>query len=337
MQCATTLVRQLIFGCLLLFPAVLHAEQPRSNDAPEWQFKSGQALRWTFENSVKMEFPQGNIAVQVILDLDVDVTAVEQEIATLAISTSRIRVSSDLPDDKTSYDSATGGALKAKSKADTPNDQAKPKTPSDDDDNDDSESGDGDLENIGRVLMAKALAPVLELKYTVKLNKHCVVQSIEIDRETLDEFRTGSLQSFLILVDKDGFSSAYAGGFIRMDVERRGTDQTWRSKVVSNSSTGFGTGTFEHSFRRDGTAQINGREFQKFASTAQMALDLKNRGQFKLGKQSGTGVIYFDQELGRVAKSEWTLSAEVFLNGGTTKGKMTIETKSQITDRETPK
>jgi hypothetical protein len=318
----------LVLGWLVALPAVPQAAQPPSDGLPEWQFKTGQAWRWTFDQSVNMKVPQGEFAVKQILDFDVDVTSVEKDVATLALSTSRIRVVMDLPDGKTSYDSAAGKAAKNKGQNGEPVDpKTKPASKEDQD-------ADDEAQKLSRDLMARMLAPVRNLKYSVTLDRHCVVQAVAIEKAVLDAFKSGPLQAFLVLLDKDGFSSGYVGGFIRMPADGRQADQTWRSKVVSSGNVGMGKGIFEHAIRRDGTAKIDGRDMLKFSSTVHMLIEENELTPFKLGKQTGTGAVYFDPQEGRISLSQWTLAAQVFLGGGKVEGEMKIETKSQISDRK---
>jgi hypothetical protein len=163
--------------------AAAPAAEPGRDRIPEWQFKTGQALRWTFDQSLKMEVPRGGgtvVKVRQILDFDVNVTSVEKGMATLAIATSRIRATTELPDGKTAYDSARGDTAKEKESRnnDSPDKNKADVAPDEDD-------ADDDAQNLSRDLIAQTLAPVRNLKYSVTLDSHCAVKSVNIDDKTL--------------------------------------------------------------------------------------------------------------------------------------------------------
>jgi hypothetical protein len=312
-----------IFTCAIMLPAALLAADPASGRPLTWQFKPGQALRWTLDQAVVMKAPQFGKVVEANLrntiDFDVNVTAVDQGVATLQISTARIRAEMDHPDGKMSYDSAPEKARAGEKKTDK-------------DDPDDDE-GDSDAGKIGQQLFAGLLAPMRELRFSVLVDQLCSVQEIKIDEKQLQPFKTsGPLQSFMILFDKDGFSSAYLGGFVKMPTDVA-AEKSWTSKVESSGSGLLGKASFEHELRRDNTARVEGQDLEKISATVQMAFD-NELGLFELGEQKGTGALYFDANRGRLNRSEWSLTAKLLFGGGKAEGELKMTTKSQIRERD---
>ena len=148
MRVSSMLMRCLCSGLLGL--AALHGHlqgaEPARDGALTWQFKPGQALQWTLDQTVQLRAPQEGKMAEVIfkqaVDFDVDVASVEAGIATLAITTARVRLEitdPSLPGGKMSYDSAPVKDPAVKKKAE-PADKAAPN---------EKEDGEADSRNSG--------------------------------------------------------------------------------------------------------------------------------------------------------------------------------------------
>lgn len=313
----------------IFVPSLLAGADPAEGSLA-WRFTAGQALVWTSEQTVRLRAEQEDQAfMRRVIDFDVDVVSVENGVAKLSVVTSRIRDEVTQPDFKLTYDSAQPAAGDKKANGDAPSKK---------------KEDDLDPDQIAKDFYVAMLAPLRDLKVAVALDRKCAVQSIAVDDEILEAFKSvRPLQSLMILVEKSGFSSVYLGGFVQLPDDDLPAGQTWSSKVVSYGAGLLGKASFEHKLRRDGTARVDGHDLQKFSGTVDMSFDgprFKEVNNFmKLSKQAGTAELYFDPQQGRVYGSEWTVTAELLV--GLTDEKKAIEMKlgikSQLRDREKPK
>jgi hypothetical protein len=305
------------------------ADDPAGEVPLAWQFKQGQLLRWTLDQTLQLRAPQeGKITetnFKMTVDFDVYISAVQWGNATLNVATSRVQADMEMPGlGKMSHDSAAP-------KAPAPNKGAAKGRAGDAQ----AAAAEPDMAKFGQEFLAEMLSPLQKLKFSVTVDKHGTVQTVRIDekqKQALSSFRPH--ESIMKIVDKEGFSSAYFGGFIRFPPEKPAADQTWTSKMALNRNTPFGAGQIEHVLRRDGTATIDGKELVKLSADVKMSTEPLMADLMDLGKQSGEGVVYFDAKQGRVYSSQWKLNAQIVFGGGKAEGELNLESRSEIRERE---
>ncbi len=181
-------------------------------------------------------------------------------------------------------------------------------------------------------LGADMFAPLKDMALEAELDDRGRIVELSADEELRDLADLGQgYESLNVLLEKDGLSSLYLGGFVELPEDPTNETSSWTSEVRSDNR--FAQMKFVHTAVYAGRERVEGRDLEKFDLKVVASVELPNpatKGLLELKGGRGSGTLYFDREGGYLVESQWSCTVKMIFFGGKDEGSLTITSRSTI-------
>ncbi len=164
-------------------------------------------------------------------------------------------------------------------------------------------------------MIAKAMQPLMGMQYTMSMNEMGEVLEVDVPQETIDMLnKMPGMEQFGSMFDKESLQNASSGGFLPLPEQALMKGDTWsHESEMENPLLGKQTTTMH--FVYQGTEEVDGRTLDRIDVDIDMDFgdgEIENPMGLKVTLESGdmSGKYYFDNEAGRVARSEMLMQME---------------------------